>query len=302
MAKIDDNTKRILQERYYYKDMETGKVLESTPEEMFRRVAKAVVQAEYLYPKTYITESPKLLLQQEEKFFEAMNLQRFLPNTPTLISAGYKNKTLAACSVIGAYPDSLEGIYQYLWKNALLTKWGAGVGQSLSKIRPKGEIIKSSGGLSAGSTNWLKLISASSSTTIQGDKSRRAANMVSQRFSHPDIFDFINAKEKDGDLIEMNMSVVITDKEMEAVINDTEINLEWGGKVYKTVKAREIFNQIMDGMHKSAEPGILFIDTINKDNPFNVGGVIAEGHEIEVTNPCGRYLPHVNHWVKSVEA
>lgn len=281
MAVINEATQRLLEERYFFKNIETGEVLEKTAEEMFKRVAKVVSKAE---------KTKELQDKYEKEFYDVMNNQLFMPNTPTLIGAGYA-KCLSACSVLPKIEDNLEGIYKHMWHNAKLTKYGCGVGQDLSGIRPKGEIIKSSGGLSAGVVNWMNLINAVSETTIQGDKARRAANMVSLRFNHPDIFDFIHSKENDGKLSSMNISVTITDKEMTKIKNDENIDLVWNNKVYKTVKAREIFNHIINGLWTNGEPGILFIDSINKNNPFNLqdGNFDSSNkHYMVTTNPCGK--------------
>ena len=278
MAIINDKTQKLLEERYFFKDPQTGDVIEKTAEEMFMRVAKFVSKAE---------KTKELQQQYEKEFFELMDKQLFMPNTPTLIGSGY-NKCLSACSVLPNVPDNLEGIYTHMWHNAKLTKYGCGVGQSLSQIRPKGEIIKSSGGKSAGVVNWMNLINTVANTTIQGDKARRAANMVCLRFNHPDIFDFIHSKENDGTLNAMNISVTITDEEMQKVINDEDIDLVWNDKVYQTVKARKIFNEIIEGMWKNGEPGLLFISSVNKDNPFNLqDGKFDETnpHYMDTTNP-----------------
>jgi len=295
MAKFNERTLKLLEERYYFKDIETGKTIEKTPEEMFRRVAKHIAKAE---------KTQKLQKIWEEKFYSLMNNQYFMPNTPTLIGSGYENKCLSACSVLPKVPDTLEGIYKHMWQNAKLTKSGCGVGQDLSDIRPKGEIIKSSGGKSAGVVNWMHLINSVAETTIQGDKARRAANMISLRFNHPDIFDFIHSKETDGTLSAMNISVVINDEEINKVINDGSIDLVWNGKIYNTVKAREIFNQIIDGMWENGEPGALLLNALNRNNPFNLqDGKFDENnsHYMVTTNPCGNSLPQVKHWAKTVK-
>lgn len=278
MAVINENTQKLLEGRYFFKDTTTGEVIEKTAEQMFRRVAKTVSKAEV---------TPELQKEYEEKYFNLMDEQLFMPNTPTLIGAGY-GKCLSACSVLPKVPDSLEGIYKHMWFNAKLTKFGCGVGQDLSDIRPKGEIIKTSGGTSAGVINWMHLINTVANTTIQGDKARRAANMISLRFNHPDILDFIHSKEIDGDLGAMNISVVITDEEMEKIKNDEDIDLVWSSKIYKTIKARSIFNDIIDGLYENGEPGLLWIDSINKNNPFNLqDGSFNSGnkHYMNTTNP-----------------
>ena len=279
MAIINQNTRKLLEDRYYFKDKSTGEVLEKEPEEMFARVAKFVASA----------EKQEDIEKYTNIFYDMMNNQYFMPNTPTLIGSGYKNKCLSACSVIGDIPDNLDDIYKYMWKNATLTKYGSGVGQTLNKIRPKNEIIKSSGGSSAGAVNWMKLLNSVAETTIQGDKARRAANMVILRFNHPDIFDFIVSKQNDKSLSTMNISVSITNAEMEAVENDENIWLEWNNKKYKEVKARDIYNAIIDGMYLNGEPSFIWLDNINKKNPFNLQNGNFDNndyHYITCTNPC----------------
>ena len=273
MVKLNDNALQLLKNRYYLRNKETGELVEHTPEEMFRRVAKHVSNAE---------KTEKLKKYWEDEFFNLMNEQLFMPNSPTLINAG-KNKCLSACSVIGEYPDSLEGIYEYLWYNAKLTKYGCGVGQSLSKIRPKGEIIKSSGGKSAGVVNWMHSIQTVATTTIQGDTARRAANMVGLRFNHPDILDFINAKQGNDDFSAMNISVTITDEEFIKAINRDGIWLEWNDKKYKKVNAGELLDKIIENAWVDGEPGIIWIDKINAGNPFGDN----KRYKMEITNPCG---------------
>lgn len=287
MAIINENTQKLLEERYFYKNPETGIVEETKAEEMFQRVAKTIANAE---------KTEELQKKYEKIFFNLMDNQLFMPNTPTLIGAGYK-KCLSGCSVLPRIPDSLEGIYQHMWKNAKLTKYGCGVGQDLSNIRPKGEIIKSSGGSSSGVVNWMHLLSSVAATTIQGDKARRAANMTSLRFNHPDIIDFIHSKQNDGTLKEMNISVTITDNEMQKVINNEYIDLIWDNKIYETIKARDIFNEIINGMYENGEPGILWLDTINDANPFNLqNGNFNESnkHYMVTSNPCGEQVLEEN--------
>ena len=281
MAIINKNTQKLLEDRYFFKDPNTGEVLEKSAEEMFKRVSKVVSKAE---------KTPELQDRYNQIFYDLMDRQLFMPNTPTLIGAGY-NKCLSACSVLPPIPDNLEEIYSHMWKNAKLTKYGCGVGQDLSDIRPKGTIIKSSGGQSAGVVNWMQLINTVANTTIQGDKARRAANMVSLRFNHADIFDFIHSKENDGNLSAMNISVAITDDEMKKVITDENIDLVWNNKVYQTVKARQIFNDIIDGLWQNGEPGLLWLDSINANNPFNLqDGKFnsSNKHYMNTTNPCGK--------------
>ncbi len=274
---MDKGVKDLLEKRYYLRDKNTGELIEHTPEEMFRRVAKHIAKAEKEDVRQF----------WEDRFFEFMNNRYLMPNSPTLMNAG-KDKCLSACSVIGRIPDSLEDIYRYIWYNAKLTKYGAGVGSDLSAIRPKGEIIKSSGGKSAGVVNWMKLIQATAETTIQGDTARRAANMTTLRFCHPDIFDFIDSKKNNNKFSAMNISVTITDEEFKKALNREEIWLEWNGKKYRKVNAGEILDKIIENAWTDGEPGIIFIDRINQYNPFNLqDGKFDESnkHYIVTTNP-----------------
>ena len=277
MGSYADSTIEILKSRYYLRDNK-GELIENAPEQMFRRVAHNIAQAEI---------TAELRSYWEEKFFNAMNNQLFMPNTPSLMNAG-TGKCLSACSVLGRIPDTLEGIYEYISKSAKLTKFGLGIGFDLSAIRPKNSIIQSSGGKSAGVVNWMTLIQAMATTTIQGDKARRAANMVGLRFNHPDIFDFINCKYKNNDFSAINISVVITDNEMKKALNREEITLEWNGIEYDTVNAGDIYDQIIHNAHGDGDPGFLFLDRINLDNPFNLqdGNFdINNEHYITITNP-----------------
>lgn len=276
---MDKSVLDLLKKRYFLRNLQTGELIEHTPEEMFRRVARYVAQAEKEKDREY----------WEDKFYQVMNQKLFMPNSPTLMNAG-KGKCLSACSVIGRFPDSLEGIYEYLWYNAKLTKYGCGVGQNLSDIRPKGEIIKSSGGKSAGVINWMYLIQATAETTIQGDTARRAANMVILRFNHPDIEDFIVAKRGNNKFSAMNISVSVTNEEFIKALNGEEIWLEWNGKKYRKIDAGYLLEKIIENAWADGEPGIVFIDTINSNNPFNLqDGKFDRNnpHYIEDTNPCG---------------
>ncbi|MFC0903944.1 ribonucleotide reductase N-terminal alpha domain-containing protein [Clostridium sp. MT-14] len=280
MAKLNDNALKLLEKRYYLRDSKTGKIIEHSPEDLFSRVAKYIASAE---------KEKELQDKWTKEFFDVMNNQLFMPNTPTLVNAG-KDKCLSACSVIGRYPDSLEGIYKYLWYNAKLTKYGCGVGQDLSNIRPKGEIIKTSGGKSAGVINWMHNIQTTAATTIQGDTARRAANMVSLRFNHPDIEEFIDAKKENSQLFSaMNISVIIKDEEFKKALNGEEIWLQWNKKKYKKVNAKTLLDKIFTNAWSNGEPGLIFLDRMNEGNPFNLLDDTfneTNKHYIITTNPC----------------
>lgn len=284
MAKLNDNALKLLEKRYYLRESKTGEIIEHSPEELFNRVAKYISNAE---------ETKELKEKWYNEFYNIMNNQLFMPNTPTLINAG-KNKCLSACSVIGRYPDSLEGIYKYLWYNAKLTKYGCGVGQDLSNIRPEGEIIKTSGGKSAGVVNWMHNIQTTATTTIQGDTARRAANMVSLRFNHPDIEKFIDAKKEDNKTFSaMNQSVTITDKEFKKALNNEKMWLKWNNKKYREINAKQLLDKIINNAWSNGEPGLIFLDRMNKNNPFNLlDGKFNDTnpHYIVTTNPCGRHI------------
>ena len=272
--KLPLNTIVILAARYLLRDEERN-IIETT-NQLFRRVAKTIAEVEKKYRK-----SNKKIKELEEKFYQMMTNFEFLPNSPTLMNAGTKKGlTLSACFVI-PIEDDMESIFEAVKTMALVQKAGGGTGFSFTKLRPAGDVVKSTGGTASGPISFMKVFDAATEQIKQGGK-RRGANMGILRVDHPDILDFIVCKEVEGVLRNFNISVGVTDKFMRAVENDGYIDLinPRNGKSVKRIKARAIWNLIATMAWKNGEPGIIFLDTINKHNPTPHVG------KIEATNPC----------------
>jgi len=263
----------ILEKRYLKKN-ENKEVIE-TPEEMFYRVADTIAKVDLIYnPNANIDEI-------REKFYEMMVSLEFLPNSPTLMNAGRPLGQLSACFVL-PIEDSLISIFDGLKYAALIHQSGGGTGFSFSKLRPKGDIVRTTGGIASGPISFMKVFDSATETIKQGGV-RRGANMGILRIDHPDIIDFIKLKDEEGVLSNFNISVAVTDKFMEAVLNDEEYELinPRNKEILKRLRAKEVFNLIVKQAWKNGEPGIIFIDEINGKNPT------PEIGEIESTNPCG---------------
>ncbi len=272
--KLPLNAIVVLERRYLRKD-EKGRVIESTSQ-MFRRVAKSLAEVEKQYGKGNAE-----LSRYEDDFYRLMTSLEFLPNSPTIMNAGTMFRQLSACFVLPV-EDSIEGIFDTLKAAAIIHKTGGGTGFSFSRLRPRGDVVRTTGGIASGAISFAKIYDVATEVMKQGGR-RRGANMGILRVDHPEIMDFIVAKEKEGVLRNFNISVGITNEFMEAVEKDGDFELinPRNGDVVKTLKARAIWNLIIMMAWKNGEPGVVFLDTINRHNPTpNMG-------QIESTNPCG---------------
>jgi len=272
--KLSPNAEQILKKRYLLKN-EKGEIAE-TPEGLFKRVARTVSEVESNYPT-----SPYKPEELYEKFYNMMVEFYFLPNSPTLMNAGTPLGQLSACFVLPV-GDSMEEIFDAVKKTAIIHKTGGGTGFSFSRLRPKNDIVKSTGGIASGPVSFMKVFNEATEAVKQGGR-RRGANMGILRVDHPDILEFIDCKSKEGELANFNISVALTDKFMEALEKDEEYELinPRNKKVWAKLKARDVFDKLVYGAWRNGEPGVIFIDTINKKHPVPGAG------EIESTNPCG---------------
>ncbi|OGW40928.1 MAG: ribonucleoside-diphosphate reductase, adenosylcobalamin-dependent [Nitrospirae bacterium RBG_13_39_12] len=268
---LTDNALTVLKARYLLKD-ENGNVIE-TPEEMFKRVSKTIATAE-----NYYGGRPD---EWEEKFYEIMESLRFLPNSPALMNAGKKKGQLAACFVLPVN-DSMNSIFDTLKNAALILQSGGGTGFSFSKLRPKADIVRSTGGIASGPVSFMKIYNTATDVIKQGG-ARRGANMGILRVDHPDILEFIKIKRSEGELENFNISVAITDAFIDALNHDMEYDMinPRSSTIVNKIKAKIVFDEIVKSAWETGDPGIIFIDRINRSNPTPHVGTI------ESTNPCG---------------
>ncbi|MBW1668817.1 MAG: vitamin B12-dependent ribonucleotide reductase [Deltaproteobacteria bacterium] len=271
---LSPNARMVLERRYLRKD-DGGNVIE-TPEEMFRRVARSIAKAEEDYggDREWVEEI-------EESFYHMMTSFRFLPNSPTLMNAGRELGQLAACFVLPV-EDSMEGIFDALKNAALIHKSGGGTGFSFSRLRPKNSKVGSTGGVASGPVSFMKIFNTATEQVKQGG-TRRGANMAILRVDHPDIMEFITCKKNNRELNNFNISVGITDAFMEAVKEGKSYSLvdPRDGKVVGQLDATEVYYSLIYHAWESGDPGVVFLDRVNRDNPTPALG------EIESTNPCG---------------
>ena len=241
-----------------------GKVVE-TIDEMFQRVAKYLASSDEEYTEFYTT----------------MAALDFLPNSPCLVNADVTQppKNLSACFVLGI-DDSISSIYSTLSETAMVHKSGGGTGFNFSSIRPKDALVSSTGGIASGPVSFMRLYDASTDAIKQGGV-RRGANIGILSIDHPDIEEFIACKQGDGGLSNFNISVAVTDDFMEAIFHDKQFPLRFNGKVVKTIRAIDLWDKLITNAHLSGDPGIVFLDRINKANPLQ-----HSTYRIEATNPC----------------
>jgi len=269
---IDDNALLVLQKRYLIKDLSGNPV--ETPDDMFRRVARFVAKAE----NTYGVEGRS---QIEDDFYHMLYNLEFLPNSPTLMNAGRELGQLAACFVL-PIEDSLDSIFDNVKMTAKIHQSGGGTGFSFSKLRPKNDVVASTMGVASGPVSFMKIFNMATDVIKQGG-TRRGANMGILRVDHPDIEEFVTVKNDPEAMSNFNLSVAITDEFMAAYEKDAEFSLinPRTKQGTKSISSRGLFQLIAQSAWESGEPGVIFIDTINRKNPTpDIGS-------IEATNPCG---------------
>jgi ribonucleoside-diphosphate reductase alpha chain len=271
--RLSANALTVLKRRYLKKDL-NGNVIE-TPDQMFRRVARHLAMAENNYP------SADKAQEIEEAFYKVMTELKFLPNSPTLMNAGTELGQLAACFVLPV-EDSMEGIFDALKNAALIHKSGGGTGFAFSRLRPRNSRVGSTGGVASGPVSFMKIFNTATEQVKQGG-TRRGANMAILRVDHPDILDFIYSKRDDKELVNFNISVALTEEFMEAYRNNTTYGLidPMTRKEKARLSAADVYNKIVHQAWENGDPGIIFLDRINRDN------VTPPIGEMESTNPCG---------------
>jgi len=270
---LTENAKRVLDARYL-KRSATGEVIE-TADQLLQRVARAVSHAELIHGSAGQARS------WEERFYEMLAAMDFLPNSPTLMNAGTALSQLSACFVLPV-DDTMESIFGTLRDMALVQRMGGGTGFSFSKLRPAGDLVSKTGGRASGPVSFMRIYDAATENIRQGGR-RRGANMGVLRVDHPDIDEFIRAKRDGKSLCNFNLSVGATDEFMSAVEMDATYPLRHpaGARILGERRAREVFDSICHAAWETGDPGLIFLDTIEKSNPVPSLG------RMESTNPCG---------------
>lgn len=268
---LSENALKVIRARYLIKN-ENGDVIE-TPDDMFRRVARTIALVEDLYGGNHN--------EWDEKFYAVLSDLKFLPNSPTLMNAGKDTGQLAACFVLPV-ADSMNSIFDTLKNAALILQSGGGTGFSFSQLRPKSDIVRSTGGIASGPVSFMRIYNTATEVIKQGG-ARRGANMGILRVDHPDILEFIRIKRSKGELTNFNISVAVTDAFLEALGKDEEYDLvnPRNNSISGRLKAKVVFSEIVTSAWETGDPGIIFIDRINRANPTPHIGAM------ESTNPCG---------------
>ena len=280
---VTENALAVLKSRYLKRSNDSATV--ETPSDLYWRVARSVASADQLYGY-----DEKEIEQEARQFFDLMAKGIFMPNSPTLMNAGRSEGMLSACTVLPV-EDSIDGIFASIGHAAAVQKSGSGTGFDFSRLRPNGDSVGSTGGTTSGPISFMHVFSAATNAIQQGAL-RRGANMGVLRVDHPDIIEFIKAKDQPGALTNFNLSIAVTDKFMERLAvspNSAHIVCSPRGGIamplrrsrHRNWKVREVFDLIVQRAWRSGEPGLLFLDHINAGNPTPHMGAI------EATNPCG---------------
>jgi ribonucleoside-diphosphate reductase alpha chain len=271
--KLPVNTMEVLKRRYLLKDDDQNII--ETPREMFRRVASHIAQAQVNF------KSEISVRQAEEKFYQMMSHLEFMPNSPTLMNSGTSFGQLSACFVLPV-EDSIDGIFESLKNMARIHQSGGGTGFNFSHLRPKGALVSTTKGSASGPVSFMSIFDKATGVIVQGGR-RRGANMGILRCDHPDIVDFVEAKATKGMFENFNLSIAVTDTFIADVKADRFFDLKnpLTGKKSGSIKAKSLFDLIVNAAWRTGDPGLVFIDEINRKNPTPQVG------KIEATNPCG---------------
>ncbi|MBM3130719.1 MAG: adenosylcobalamin-dependent ribonucleoside-diphosphate reductase [Chloroflexi bacterium] len=272
---LTSNARVVLEKRYLRRGLDGAPI--ETPEEMFDRVARVMAEPDARYGGDPVAT--------REKFYDLLTTLHFFPNSPTFTGAGTPLGQLAACFVLPITDDmgrDARGIFSTLRAAALIQQTGGGNGFSFSRLRPRGDRVATSAGVASGPVGFLRVYDTAFGEVAQGG-TRRGANMAVLRVDHPDILEFVRCKTTEGAISNFNISVGVTDEFMRAVESDGDFDLvnPRDGKVWRTIRARELFDEIVKHAHHNGEPGVLFLDAANRQNP------VPHLYELEATNPCG---------------